>query len=77
MAVQGHEEQLRPGQWPGRYREGLGLTREQQLTFFWKAVTKPLGKVIGILGNLEAFSPFHFIFFNIGGGGVAGGTKKS
>ena len=39
-------------------------------------MTKPLGKVIGMLGNLEVFSPFHLIFFEIRGGGVAGVTKK-
>ena len=35
----------------------------------WKAVTKPLRKVLGILGNLEVFSPFHFFFFNMVGWG--------
>ena len=40
-----------------------------------KAVTKPLGKVIGMLGNLEAFSPFNLIFF-LYGGDVAGMTKR-
>ena len=43
----------------------------------WKALKKPLAKVVGMLGNLEAFFPFHFIFFKSGGGGVAGVTKRS